>query len=218
MFVKLYFCSRNLFLVINYRNSSSYAVVILAAGLSSRMLKPKYSLKYSENQSFLEHIIEVYIESGFTRIIVVLNQEDAANVFQDDRLTAYKMVQVCVNEHIALGRFYSVCLGLNQVKSDFCFIQNIDNPFITAEIIDILKQNTENDHVIIPVFQGRRGHPVVVSAGTVSAMLQKQPVDSSLKQVLAEFQHKEVSVSDPGILININTPTDYSKYFSKNQG
>ena len=54
-------------------NKSDSSVVILAAGFSSRMKQAKFSLKFDNNRTFLEKIIEEYQTFAGKEIIVVLN-------------------------------------------------------------------------------------------------------------------------------------------------
>ncbi len=63
------------------------AVIILAAGLSERMGESKANLRFSEEESFLDHIIYVYKRFGVSKIVLVVNEFfDSEHFVQDENL------------------------------------------------------------------------------------------------------------------------------------
>ncbi|MCK5839504.1 MAG: NTP transferase domain-containing protein, partial [Bacteroidales bacterium] len=54
------------------------SAVILAAGRSTRMGRPKFALRFAKNLTFLEKIITGYSSFGCRQIIVVLNEQGRA--------------------------------------------------------------------------------------------------------------------------------------------
>jgi len=111
------------------------AVVILAAGISERMGNQKSSLPFSEEETFLDHIIHVYQKFVVSEIIIVVNESfDPETISHDDS------IKVIVNDKLEYGRFYSVQLGLKELKSSAVFIQNIDNPFVNTGLLMSLQK------------------------------------------------------------------------------
>ena len=53
----------------------SHSIIILAAGKSSRMGENKFALKYDNNLSFIEKIIETYRDFKCEEIVIVLNKK-----------------------------------------------------------------------------------------------------------------------------------------------
>jgi CTP:molybdopterin cytidylyltransferase MocA len=67
-----------------------------------------------------------------------------------------------------------------------------------------------NDAVTVPVFNGRRGHPVLLPRRTwaeVMTLAPGQSLRTYLHRHAAEIRH--VQVADPGIHRDIDTPDDY---------
>src|ERR1035437_3004531 len=114
-------------------NRKNVGALILAAGSSIRMGTPKAFLPFDENTTFLGKISSTYLKWGCNEIVVVINKALAKKVrFTGEQA---KTVTFVVNDHLEFERFYSVKLGLQKMtKSDFCFIQNVDNPFLTQNI------------------------------------------------------------------------------------
>lgn len=187
--------------------------VILAAGESSRMNSPKALLLYERDYTFLERILDTYSEWGCDEIVVVVNQE--TNGMMSKLKSIPPIVSVIVNEHPEYERFYSVKLGLGQlIKSQYCFIQNVDNPFIDGTILDILYENRSPDTFVSPVFENKGGHPVLLNRENMQ-FIRNYPSDTAnLKETLNKMDCKKVDMHDKRVLININTPADYDRIFN----
>ena len=88
-----------------------------------------------------------------------------------------------------------------------------DQPFIGPEIINQLidRYQTGKYGIIIPVYNGKRGHPVIFGVKYKKELLgigdggAKIVVDNHADDVLA------VSLDSPEILADIDTPQDYQK-------
>ncbi len=177
------------------------------------MGKPKPLLRFNEKQNFLERIVSVYGSAGIKEIVVVTNAE----VLDRIRVSvspSFKESRFVLNSQPELGRFYSIKLGLELVKKNtMVFLQNIDNPFITQEILADLKNQVGTSDYAVPEFEGRPGHPVLLSNKMVDALSALENYYFNFRDFLKLYKGKTVPANDPGIMVNINTPEDYSKYF-----
>jgi molybdenum cofactor cytidylyltransferase len=92
----------------------------------------------------------------------------------------------------------------------------VDNPFITPESADgvIGAFRVSGRPIVVPVFQGRRGHPALF-ARSMFDELRSAPPDKGARYVVQSNADKvfEVQVSDPGVLVRIDTPQDYLSHF-----
>lgn len=186
------------------------AVIILAAGMSERMGKQKYNLTFSEEYTFLEHIIHVYRRFVVSELVLVVNES-----FESETLQYEEKIKIVVNDKIEYGRFYSVQLGLKQLENTSTFIQNIDNPFVNAGLLMSLKNGIGLADFAVPVYKGRGGHPVLLSSEVIESIVNDFKNTSHFNDVLKSFNRQDVYVNDPYIGVNINTPEDYRKYFSR---
>ena len=188
------------------------ACIILAAGQSNRMGKPKHNLMFSETETFLDHIIRVYKRIGVAQIIVVANEFFTPEIIKNN-----KFLKIVFNKNPDYGRFYSIQLGLYEIKNTAGFIQNVDNPFVNAGLLMSLQNGLGVADYAVPVYEGRGGHPVLLSPETVKPLINNFKNSSNFKSVLKSFKRKNVIVKDPYIRVNINTPEDYKRYFSRQQ-
>ncbi|MCF6171261.1 MAG: NTP transferase domain-containing protein [Bacteroidales bacterium] len=187
------------------------SVVILSAGISARMQTDKAFLKVDSGQTFLEKIIQTYISWGVDELVLVTNDQLIGKIKNANYLP--ESVRNVLNKQLGWGRFYSVKLGLQAMKNNnCCFIQNIDNPFTEPETLDLLFENREEDATIVPVFEGRGGHPVLLGTQIINHLLEHRKNDEILKDFLGRFKVRKVETDTSGVLTNINNPADYDKF------
>lgn len=184
-------------------------VVILSAGESNRMNSPKAFLKYDLNRRFIDKIIDEYRNIGISKIVVVVNKNNVEQLNLSDDIT------VCINEHLEFERFHSIKLGLEKIDDcDFCYIQNIDNPFVNDVILRNLYYKRNINGGTIPVYKEKGGHPVLIGADVMKRIKESNGSILNFKEILNEFPCNRIEIDDESILTNINTPEDYKKYFN----
>ena len=184
-------------------------VVILSAGESSRMNTPKSFLKYDLNRRFIDKIIDEYKNIRINKIVVVVNKRDF------DKLNLQDNISVCINEHLEYERFYSIKLGLEKIEDcDFCYIQNIDNPFVNDVILRNLYFKRNINGSTVPVYNERGGHPVLIGQDVINRIRKTNGSILNFKELLSEFPCNRIEIDDESILRNINSPEDYKKYFN----
>lgn len=181
------------------------SAIILSAGLSSRMAQPKALLSFGHT-TFIENIYKEFsIVSQM--IITVVSPQLYYKLKEKDILTDAEYV---FNQRPALGRFYSVFLGVKKLGPVNTFVQNIDTPGVSHETLALMIEAIAPGAYVVPVYQGRRGHPVLLSKEITHEILniQKDYELVNLKRFLSQFKSVEVEVDDEFITLNINTPSD----------
>lgn len=193
-----------------YKN---FSAVILAAGKSERMGFPKLGLQFDGERSFAEKIIETVGELKPLECVMVVNQ-DGLKWLNSNNLNISEKVKIVLNDDMDRGRFYSLQCGLKSLNSKGNILMiNIDNPFINKDIcLDMLSQINDCDY-IYPVFNGKGGHPLLINKTVAEGILLQDNTQIDLKEFLKSFRKRKYNVSDQKVLININTPEDYSSIF-----
>lgn len=187
--------------------------VVLAAGESRRMGMPKPLLRFGAT-TFLEQIVGVLRQCDLGGITVILGaQADAIRAATD--LTG---VRVVVNENYRDGQLSSLITGLEGIPdgADAILLCLVDNPFVSADVVRRIMATFRDSHkaIVIPVFNGRRGHPALFAA-TVFEELRNAPANEGARWVVHADRTRvlEVPVSDSAILAKIDTPEDYASHF-----
>jgi molybdenum cofactor cytidylyltransferase len=185
--------------------------VILAAGRSRRMgcFKPLLPFR---GRPLLEHVLAAARESDLTPLCVVLGLRAAeiqAEVDMDG-------VEVVVNTEFAAGQAGSLAAGLIQVESRCTAAMFLlgDQPLVTPRLIDSLihAHRRRTAAITLPIFQGRRGNPVIVAARLFPELLRIEG-DTGARALFAahESEIQRVAVEDPAVLLDVDHPSDYDR-------
>jgi molybdenum cofactor cytidylyltransferase len=199
----------------NTTNFEQTSVIILAAGMSSRMGVSKPFLKWDKHKTFLEKILDTYYSFSFeaAQIILVLNPE-GYKFIQTEHPEIVEYAEIIINEHPERGRFSSLKLGLQNIYDNTaCYIQNTDNPFVTEELLVSMNKQIKPDSYVVPMYEGKGGHPILIGTDIIKSLLLLDDSDIDLKEYLKAFKKTEVETTDMNILVNINSQEDYYKYF-----
>ncbi|NLE35428.1 MAG: NTP transferase domain-containing protein [Bacteroidales bacterium] len=192
------------------KNTDTCPAIILSAGLSERMGKPKALLRWSRSASFIEKIINEFCSFNCNPVLCVINK-----LIEPEcrKMKVPASVRFIINDQPESGRFYSVRTGIKEVKeSDFCFIHNVDNPFVNRDIIRMLYECRETGAWCSPVYQGRGGHPVLISSSIIRAITDTHDLGTTLADILNSYPRRNVDAADDTILRNINTQEDFNYY------
>lgn len=176
------------------------------------MRSPKADLRFSERESFLQHLVRVYQKAGIRKITIVAHPDIELNLLKRE----LKDITRLVNSFPEQGKMYSLKMGLAQNRiADFCFVQNIDNPFTSTPLIKQLMEARAIADYAVPVINGKGGHPILLSSVIIRHILQIEGNNGKLNDLLAAFNRANVETDDVRILANINTPSDYAAFFLK---
>jgi molybdenum cofactor cytidylyltransferase len=193
------------------------AGIVLAAGASSRMGRTKQLLPF-RGQTILECVVDNALASRLHRVIVVLGHE--AEVLEP--LLKNREVTVVRNPHYHRGQSTSLKAGLRMLReeSEAALFLLGDQPLITPEIIDgiIAAYETSRSPIVLPVFEGRRGNPVLFARETFARMAELGE-DSGARPLFAEYAERilKVPVDDPAIHLDIDTEEDYRRLLKEHQ-
>jgi molybdenum cofactor cytidylyltransferase len=193
--------------------SPSFAGVILAAGVSSRMGRDKALLPW-QGGTFLSAAIQALQPE--TELVIVVAGQNAPKL---EPVVYANAAFLVVNPHSEMGQMSSLQRGLEEVLSrgrDAAVITLVDRPAPRAETIEQLKQAFlaagDQTWAAVPEYNGKHGHPIVIGREMIQAFL-RAPATSTARDV--EHAHQQnilyVPVDDPLIAVNVNTEEDYEK-------
>lgn len=193
--------------------SPSFAGVILAAGASSRMGRDKALLPWRDG-TFLSAAIRA-LQPATELVIVVAGANVASLAPIADAHAAF----LAVNPNPQQGQFSSLQVGLQDVLNrgrDAAIVTLVDRPPAEVDTIAHLKaaflSSDEQVWAVVPEYQGKHGHPIVIGREMIEAFL-RAPVHSSAREVehTNQARIRYVPVNDPLVIANVDTPEDFEK-------
>jgi molybdenum cofactor cytidylyltransferase len=187
------------------------AAVILSGGASQRMGSPKALLPY-QGRPFLEHLLEVtrHPKISARRVVLGVHAEPIAKAIH---LPADEVV---INTDWEKGQLSSIQAALNSlpVGLDGMLLCLVDHPLISANLVGDLIATfyTSNAPVVLPVFEGRRGHPVIFSA-KLFPELQTASLDVGARAVVWAHRTEisEFPTNEEGCVLNLNDPETFAR-------
>jgi molybdenum cofactor cytidylyltransferase len=183
------------------------AAIILSAGASSRMGRPKALLSYREG-TFLEHLIQIthHPRIGVTRVVLGAGAEEIRDIAKLDPSV------VVLNSNWEEGQLSSIREGirsLDEMETDGMILCPVDHPLVSAELVsDLIGQfYSEGKSIVLPTYKGRRGHPVIFSSALYGQLLAAPPDKGARAVVWAHAADvREVPTEEEGVVLNINDP------------
>ena len=182
------------------------AAIILSGGASRRMGSPKALLTY-QGRPFLEHLLDVarHPKIGVRRVVL---GADAGPIVKEVNLAPE---EVLVNEEWEKGQLSSIHVALRSLppNTDGILLLLIDHPLISSglvgELIDSFYSSRKS--IVLPVYDGRRGHPVIFSAALYEDLM-KAPIETGARSVVWAHagEVQVVQTNEEGCVLNLNDP------------
>jgi len=189
----------------------STAIVILAAGNSSRMGKPKQLLKFN-GHTLLDLVITESLKTKFRPVVVVLG----AYATEIKQASINPEVIYAVNENWENGMSSSISLGLKVALENNPKIENViltvaDQACISSEIFENLqsKQEQSQKNIVASAYSQTTGTPALFNKKYFKELLTLNGANGAKSLIK---QHVDNSATIPFELgnIDIDTETDYN--------
>jgi molybdenum cofactor cytidylyltransferase len=187
------------------------AAVILSGGASRRIGSPKALLSY-QGRPFLEHLLDVahHPKIGLRRVVLGADREPIAkevNLAPDE---------IVINEQWEKGQLSSIHAALRSLpaQTDGIILLLIDHPLISSvlvgELIDRFYDSGKS--IVLPVYEGRRGHPVIFSSALYQELMNAPPETGARSVVWAHVGDVQfVQTNEEGCVLNLNDPDTLRK-------
>ena len=189
------------------------SAIILAAGESRRMGVQNKLLLQIDSEVLIRKFVKSVSNSLVDAVLVVVG-------FEAEKIKAVlhdQAVRFVENPSYEEGMTTSIQSGVkaSSNESTGLMICLADMPFAETSDLNLLIQafndyrSTESSLIIVPVFQGKRGNPVLFSEVFREQILTHK--GEGCREIVRQFPHyvKEVSMENDNLLRDIDTPEDY---------
>jgi len=187
---------------------NNIALVLLAAGGSTRMGSPKQLLDY-QGKPLIRHAVETAIASGCEPILVVLGSK------ADEIRKALDGLDVVVVENTEWeeGVGTSIRAGISGAEIMGCegaILALADQPLVTAEILRKLVEEREETGrgIIASEYAGTVGVPAFFAREYFPKLTSLLPTEGCKAVILANLE-QSIRISCPEAETDIDTPGDY---------
>ena len=182
--------------------------VVLAAGSSSRMGRPK-PLVPILGKTLLDRVLGGVRDSHVAEIVVVLG----SNAKQIQSEIDLQGTTVVMNPQFDDGMSSSLRRGVAAASSRSRGLLVVlgDQPFVSPKSLNaLIAQHTSGTgKILIPTFEGIRGNPILLDQALIPELGQIKG-DIGCRAIFPGHLSEviEVAVPDPGVLIDVDTPEE----------
>jgi len=195
---------------------SRVAIIILAAGASSRMSIPKQLLPM-RGRNLLRHTIDEALTSKAGNVYVVLG----ADATQIQNKLGKADFSIVMNPHWQEGMSSSIRAGLSVLPEsvDAAIITLCDQPFLSTQVLDALIEafTSSGKTIVASAFEGAVGPPVLFSRKHFPELMQLQG-DTGARSVVLKHEADAARVPFPSGSVDLDTPEDYQQFIKKDLG
>jgi molybdenum cofactor cytidylyltransferase len=187
------------------------AAVVLAAGLSRRMGRPKLVLPWGTT-TVIGRVASVLLEAGVSPVVVVIG---GAHSLVDQALQGLPVRTAFNPRHAEDQMILSLQIGLAELPEtvEAALVALGDQPQIEPSVVGAVMAEYRSSRaaIVVPSYQKRRGHPWLLDRQLWPALLGLAP-----PATLREFLQAQTSlirylpVETASILKDLDTPDDYA--------
>lgn len=187
--------------------------VIPAAGRSVRMGQAKLLLPY-QGATIIDHVLRCWVDC-VDRAVVVVRSDD---IELSNRCSLYD-VDLVRPDKPPPDMKASVIHGLRHIQSTYApsseacwLLAPADTPRIGAHDIQaVLTAFTENSsQAVVASHDGLRGHPLLMP-WSFAERVERLGENEGIRDLLANTAYRCVECSQPGVLEDLDTPSDYDR-------
>jgi CTP:molybdopterin cytidylyltransferase MocA len=167
---------------------------------------------------FLERVSSALRDGGCDPVVVVVRDLDAPEA----RLSLTLGLGVVLNPDPAKGPITSLQAALRELPTDvgWCGWCPVDHPLVESATVALLidAARSHSHAIIVPRLGEERGHPVIFPRAVFGELLAEDLADGARSVVRRDPSRvREVIVADPGIVADIDTPSEYAERFPEDE-
>jgi molybdenum cofactor cytidylyltransferase len=194
------------------------AAIVPAAGESQRMGRPKLILTIG-GQTVIARVVSALREAGADPVIVVSPPPDAeeASRLRQEAADAGAAVVVPATRPPDMRSSFERALAYLEDLTHFpttVLLTPADSPCLTRSLVARVIDHSRRDpsSIIIPTFEGRRGHPVALPLA-LARQVRDLPAGVGINALVARHGPAviELPVDDPAVVEDLDTPEDYAR-------
>lgn len=188
--------------------------IVLAAGASTRMGRPKALLPMPDGRPLALHQAELLGAAGCDPVVIVLGS-DAERI-----RPKLGDAHVAVNAAWETGRFSSIQAGIRACpESDGYLILPVDTVGVSAATLQrvLARAAARAARALRPCYRGEPGRMLWIDAALAHAWEKEGPADVRIDERLRDIETR-IELDDTSLLQNVNTPDAWRAFISSAKG
>jgi molybdenum cofactor cytidylyltransferase len=190
------------------------AAVLLAAGSSKRMGRPKQLLPLGDKPA-VRYCCESIFAAGVNDIAVVVGPDSEKITKALHGLS----ITIAVNENRESEMADSIRIGLRALPERYTavLICLADQPLTSIETLKtiIYRYGEDPRKIIVPMYNGKKGHPTLFPRSAAEEIYSSITLRDIIKRDPGRV--RRIDVADEGVVLDMDTPDDYHKILGKIQ-
>jgi molybdenum cofactor cytidylyltransferase len=192
------------------KTTGNIGIVLLAAGASRRLGKPKQLLRF-QNETLLKRTVKIALDSNCRPVIVVLGANAERLALEIEEFD----VEIVANTEWEHGMGTSIRVGIkrfseNHPNASGVILMVCDQPFVSVDLIEKMVRNFQlsNAPIVASFYGDTMGVPALFSR-CIFPELMLLEADNGAKKII--YKHRENVIKIPFEVgsIDIDTEQDY---------
>lgn len=191
--------------------------LVLAAGKSTRMGRPKALLPLQGGDTFLTRIVRTFADAGVDDVVVVVGHDANAIAGSFAERSDVVRARFVENPDYEQGQLSSLLAGLAVVDRPgvtAVLVTLVDVPLVSVATVRAVLDRYRETHapIVRPVCGDQHGHPVLIDRRVFDELRRADPATGAKPIIRRHVSDPgDVVVDDPGAFDDADTPDDYKK-------
>ncbi len=196
--------------------------LVLAAGRSSRMGRPKANLPLGDHDTFLSRIVRTFHMADVEDVVVVVGHSPAA--IMEAFLRTGETARFVENPDFEQGQLSSFVRGLNAIDRPgvaAALVTLVDVPLFAPDTVRAVvgRYRECRAPVVRPVRGAEHGHPVLIDRSLFDEIRRADPAVGAKVIVRAHASATgDVEIDDEGAFVDVDTRSDYEQLLARVSG
>lgn len=189
--------------------------IVLAAGKSSRMGRPKATLPFPGGGTFLTRIVRTLLDAGADDVVVVVGHE--AQPIVDHFAASELPARFVANAAYERGQLTSLVAGLRFIDRPgvaAALVTLVDVPLVSvATVRRVVERYRESQAPVVRPTRGEaHGHPLLIDRSLFN-VIQQADAETGIKPIVRAYASPagDIEIEDQGAFFDVDTPADYGE-------
>lgn len=199
-------------MAVGQNQNAMTGVIVLAAGASSRLGRPKQLLAF-DGKTLLQHALQTAKASSLHPVVLILGA--AAETIQND--ISDQEIHVTVNEAWQEGMASSIRCGLSAIKKISSAIEGVilmvcDQPFVSGSLLNelVATHQKTGSRVVASSYGETFGPPVFFHQSLFDELLQLTG-DVGARSIVKQHANEVEIVPFPKGVFDVDTEAEYAR-------